>query len=200
MYPRPGRNVAAPAHRRSVVRTSSPGGRCHRPRPLAHALVAEHDLLQVVLRKKPDHATARAAARASSVIGWRCSQRFAQAARRDVRDRSRATARSASWRSPAGWHYTAIEASPLLIDVLRKKGLNGHRSRGRRRCRWPTPPPTSSTPIRVLEHMRGIDDARQFTAEALRSLQARRHLLRRRAGLPEGARSSSGTSTTRTTS
>ena len=26
----------------------------------------------------------------------------------------------------------------------------------------------------VLEHMRGIDDARQFTAEALRSLQARR--------------------------
>mgnify|MGYP006145352715 CR=1 FL=1 len=23
----------------------------------------------------------------------------------------------------AGWHYTAIEASPILIDVLRKKGL-----------------------------------------------------------------------------
>ena len=52
----------------------------------------------------------------------------------------------------------------------------------------------------VLEHMSGIDDARQFTAEALRVAAARRHLLRRRARLPEGARRSSGTSTTRTTS
>ena len=24
----------------------------------------------------------------------------------------------------SGWHYTAVETSPFLIDVLRKKGLN----------------------------------------------------------------------------
>ncbi len=46
-----------------------------------------------------------------------------------------------------GWHYTAIEASPLLMEVLRKKGLKVIEP-GRRRCRWRMHPPTSSTPIK----------------------------------------------------
>src|SRR6188472_1693889 len=46
----------------------------------------------------------------------------------------------------AGWNYTAVEASPILIDVLRKKGLKCWRH-GRRRCRWPTPPRTWSMRI-----------------------------------------------------
>ncbi len=70
----------------------------------------------------------------------------------------------------AGWHYTAVETSPLLIDVLRKKGLNVIES-------WTPPMPMADASAdvvyadQILEHMRGIDDARQFTAEALRSLR-----------------------------
>ncbi len=70
----------------------------------------------------------------------------------------------------AGWHYTAVETSPLLIDVLRKKGLNVIES-------WTPPMPMADATAdvvyadQILEHMRGIDDARQFTAEALRSLR-----------------------------
>jgi len=70
----------------------------------------------------------------------------------------------------AGWQYTAIEASPLLQEVLKKKGLNVIPA-------WTPPMPMADTTAdvvyadQVLEHMRGIDDARQFTAEALRSLK-----------------------------
>ncbi len=70
----------------------------------------------------------------------------------------------------AGWRYTAIEASPILIDVLRGKGLTVIES-------WtpPIPVPDASTDVvyadQVLEHMSGIDAARAFTAEALRSLR-----------------------------
>ena len=74
----------------------------------------------------------------------------------------------------AGWHYTAVETSPLLIDVLRKKGLNVIAS-------WTPPLPMADASAdvvyadQILEHMRGIDDARQFTAEALRSLRPGGH-------------------------
>ena len=69
-----------------------------------------------------------------------------------------------------GWQYTAIEASPLLMEVLRKKGLTVIEA-------WTPPMPMADASAevvyadQVLEHMRGIDDARQFTAEALRSLK-----------------------------
>lgn len=70
----------------------------------------------------------------------------------------------------AGWAYTAIEASPILIEVLRQKGLRVIES-------WapPIPVPDVSTDVvyadQVLEHMSGIDAARLFTAEALRALK-----------------------------
>jgi SAM-dependent methyltransferase len=70
----------------------------------------------------------------------------------------------------AGWRYTAIEASPILVDVLRKKGLAVIES-------WtpPIPIPDASADViyadQVLEHMSGIDAARQFTAEAFRALR-----------------------------
>jgi SAM-dependent methyltransferase len=70
----------------------------------------------------------------------------------------------------AGWRYTAIEASPILADVLRRKGLSVIES-------WtpPIPVPDASADVvyadQVLEHMSGIDAARQFTAEALRALR-----------------------------
>lgn len=69
-----------------------------------------------------------------------------------------------------GWDYTAIEASPILMEVLRKKGLKVIDA-------WTPPMPMADGSAdvvyadQVLEHMRGIDDARQFTAEALRSLK-----------------------------
>jgi SAM-dependent methyltransferase len=74
----------------------------------------------------------------------------------------------------AGWQYTAVETSPFLIDVLRKKGLNVLES-------WTPPFPMADAAAdvvyadQILEHMRGIDDARQFTAEALRSLKPGGH-------------------------
>ena len=70
----------------------------------------------------------------------------------------------------AGWRYTAIEASPILVDVLRKKNLQVIES-------WtpPIPVPDASSDVvyadQILEHMSGIDAARQFTAEALRALR-----------------------------
>jgi SAM-dependent methyltransferase len=70
----------------------------------------------------------------------------------------------------AGWNYTAVEASPILIDVLRKKGLKVIEA-------WTPPMPMADGSAdvvyadQVLEHMSGIDAARQFTAEALRSLR-----------------------------
>jgi predicted SAM-dependent methyltransferase len=68
----------------------------------------------------------------------------------------------------AGWKYTAIEASPILVDVLKKKGLRVIES-------WtpPLPLPDASADVvyadQVLEHMSGIDAARQFAAEAHRA-------------------------------
>ena len=74
----------------------------------------------------------------------------------------------------SGWTYTAVETSPFLIDVLRKKGLNVVEA-------WTPPFPMADASAdviyadQILEHMRGIDDARQFTAEALRTLKAGGH-------------------------
>ena len=70
----------------------------------------------------------------------------------------------------AGWRYTAIEASQILIGVLRAKGLTVIPS-------WapPIPVPDLSADVvyadQVMEHMSGIDAAREFTAEALRALR-----------------------------
>jgi SAM-dependent methyltransferase len=70
----------------------------------------------------------------------------------------------------AGWRYTAIEASPILVEVLRKKGLTVIES-------WTPPIPVADSSAdviyadQVLEHMSGIDAARQFTAEAFRALR-----------------------------
>jgi SAM-dependent methyltransferase len=70
----------------------------------------------------------------------------------------------------AGWTYTAIEASPILVDVLRKKGLTVIES-------WTPPIPLADDSAdvvyadQVLEHMSGIDAARQFTADARRALR-----------------------------
>jgi SAM-dependent methyltransferase len=70
----------------------------------------------------------------------------------------------------AGWRYTAIEASPILIDVLRKKGLAVIES-------WTPPIPIADGAAdvvyadQVLEHMSGIDAAREFTSEAFRALR-----------------------------
>jgi SAM-dependent methyltransferase len=70
----------------------------------------------------------------------------------------------------AGWRYTAVEASPILVDVLRGKGLTVIES-------WAPPFPLDDESIdvlyadQVLEHMNGIEQARQFTAEALRALR-----------------------------
>jgi SAM-dependent methyltransferase len=70
----------------------------------------------------------------------------------------------------AGWDYTAVETSPILIDVLRKKNLKVIEA-------WTPPMPMADGSAdvvyadQVLEHMSGIDAARQFTSEALRSLK-----------------------------
>ncbi len=70
----------------------------------------------------------------------------------------------------AGWRYTAIEASRILIEVLRGKGLSVIES-------WapPIPVPDASVDVvyadQVLEHMNGIEQAREFTAEAWRALR-----------------------------
>lgn len=70
----------------------------------------------------------------------------------------------------AGWTYRAVEASPVLIEVLRKRGLEVTPG-------WAPPIPASdeSTDVvyadQVLEHMSGIDAARQLVSEALRVLR-----------------------------
>lgn len=70
----------------------------------------------------------------------------------------------------AGWTYRAVEASPVLIDLLRKRGLEVTPG-------WAPPIPASdeSTDVvyadQVLEHMSGIDAARQLVSEALRVLR-----------------------------
>jgi len=70
----------------------------------------------------------------------------------------------------AGWRYSAVEPSPVLSEKLRGFGLDVVQS-------WtpPFPKPDESYRVvyadQVLEHMSGIDAAREFTAEALRVLQ-----------------------------
>jgi SAM-dependent methyltransferase len=74
----------------------------------------------------------------------------------------------------AGWRYTAVEASPLLIEVLKQKGLPVIEA-------WTPPMPMADASAdvvyadQVLEHMSGIDAARQFTSEAWRSLRPGGH-------------------------
>ena len=67
----------------------------------------------------------------------------------------------------AGWKYSAVEPSPLLADRLRSAGIEVLQAM--------TPPiPVGDASCRVLyadqvlEHMSGIDAARQFVAEARR--------------------------------
>lgn len=70
----------------------------------------------------------------------------------------------------AGWRYHALEASATLIDVLARKGLSARQA-------WipPIPEADASHDViyadQVMEHMSGIDAARQFTAEAFRVLR-----------------------------
>jgi len=69
-----------------------------------------------------------------------------------------------------GWRYRALEASPLLVEVLRAKGLAVTQA-----FTPPFPAADASADVlyadQVLEHMSGIDAARLFTAEALRALR-----------------------------
>jgi SAM-dependent methyltransferase len=70
----------------------------------------------------------------------------------------------------AGWRYRAVEASPILIAELRGLGLDVIEG-------WAPPMRTGDATCdvvyadQVLEHMSGIDKAREFVAEALRVLR-----------------------------
>ena len=70
----------------------------------------------------------------------------------------------------AGWRYRGIEASETLVDVLRAKGLDV-------KLAWAPPIAAEDTSCdvlyadQVLEHMSGIDSAREFVAESLRTLR-----------------------------
>ena len=70
----------------------------------------------------------------------------------------------------AGWRYRAMEASPILIEQLRANGLEVIEG-------WAPPilAADASTSVvyadQVLEHMSGIDAAREFVAEARRVLE-----------------------------
>jgi SAM-dependent methyltransferase len=70
----------------------------------------------------------------------------------------------------AGWRYRAVEASPILIDQLREQGLEVIEG-------WAPPIPVADESCdvvyadQVLEHMSGIDAAREFVAEARRTLK-----------------------------
>jgi SAM-dependent methyltransferase len=70
----------------------------------------------------------------------------------------------------AGWRYRAVEASPILITELRDKGLDVIEG-------WAPPIRTDDASCdvvyadQVLEHMSGIDTAREFVAESLRVLR-----------------------------
>ena len=72
--------------------------------------------------------------------------------------------------SAMGWRYRCIEASPILADVLRKKGLEVIEA-----FTPPIPVADASADVvyadQVLEHMAGIDAARAFVAEARRALR-----------------------------
>ena len=70
----------------------------------------------------------------------------------------------------AGWNYRAIEASPALVETLRNRGLEVTHA-------WA--PPIAATEAsrdvvyadQVLEHMSGIDAAREFVSESWRVLK-----------------------------
>jgi len=70
----------------------------------------------------------------------------------------------------AGWRYRAVEASPILIKELRAMGLEVIEG-------WAPPMRTGDATCdvvyadQVLEHMSGIDSAREFVSEALRVLR-----------------------------
>jgi SAM-dependent methyltransferase len=70
----------------------------------------------------------------------------------------------------AGWRYRAMEASPILINELRSKGLDVIEG-------WAPPIQAGDASCdvvyadQVLEHMSGIDAARAFVAESLRVLR-----------------------------
>ena len=126
-------------------------------------------LLQIVLRKEADHLRQRPPRQDRAASARRCCT-ATRPARRDLFEIGPGHGTLAEQAVEAGWRYTAIEASPILVDVLRKKGLTVIES-------WtpPIPIPDASADVvyadQVLEHMSGIDAARQFTAEALRALR-----------------------------
>ena len=70
----------------------------------------------------------------------------------------------------SGWKYRAMEASSILIDLLRGKGLEVVEG-------WAPPILAADSSVdvvyadQVLEHMSGIDAARLFVAEASRVLK-----------------------------
>ena len=69
-----------------------------------------------------------------------------------------------------GWRYRAVEASPLLAGALRAQGVDVVEA-------WAPPIPVADASCdavyadQVLEHMSGIDAAREFVAEAWRVLK-----------------------------
>lgn len=70
----------------------------------------------------------------------------------------------------AGWRYRGIEASGVLADALRQEGLDVTLA-------WTPPIPSADASAnvvyadQVLEHMSGIDAAREFVSEARRILR-----------------------------
>ena len=70
----------------------------------------------------------------------------------------------------AGWRYRGVEASRVLADTLKSEGLDVVHA-------WTPPIPASDDTAdvvyadQVLEHMSGIDAAREFVAEARRILR-----------------------------
>lgn len=69
-----------------------------------------------------------------------------------------------------GWSYRAVEASPALVSQLHSLGLEVTQA-------WAPPVPASDASCdvlyadQVLEHMSGIDAAREFVAEGARVLR-----------------------------
>ena len=72
----------------------------------------------------------------------------------------------------AGWKYSAIEPSPALAERLRAAGIEVVQA-----MTPPIPRPDASCRVlyadQVLEHMSGIDAAREFVAEARRILRSK---------------------------
>ena len=86
----------------------------------------------------------------------------------------------------AGWRYRGVEASRVLADQLTREGLDIVQA-------WTPPIPAGDASAdvvyadQVLEHMSGIDAAREFVAEARRILRSEGRAVCRRARLLEGA-------------